>query len=44
MFFVAAKEGKITTIKEAKKLLSVWERIDAPAGHRQEVESHQASA
>ena len=29
-YFVAAKEGKITTLKEAKKWLNEQERVDAP--------------
>ena len=30
LYSVAANEGKITTLKEAKKLLTEQERVDAP--------------
>ena len=40
LYFVAAKEGKIKTLKEAKKWLNQQERVDDP----QVVEGHPASA
>ena len=30
LYFVATKEGKIKTLKEAKKWLNEQERVDAP--------------
>ena len=44
LYFVAAKEGRIRTLKEAKKWLNDQQRVDPPAGRHEEVETHQASA
>ena len=42
LYFVATKEGKIKTLKEAKKWLNEQERVGA--GGCQAMEGHQASA
>ena len=44
LYFLAAKEGNLTTLKEAKKSFNEQERVDAPQVAAQGVESHQASA
>ena len=44
LYFVATKEGKIKTLKEAKKWLNEQEGVDAPQVCCQAVEGHQASA
>ena len=43
LYFMATKEGKVKTLKEAKKWLNEQERVDAPRGCKA-VEVHQASA
>ena len=42
LYFVATKEGKIKTLKEAKKWLNEQERVDAPQVAAQALEVHQA--
>ena len=42
LYFVATKEGKIKTLKDAKKWLNEQERVDRSAGGCQALEVHQA--